>query len=100
MNDINEVIKYMEDYVKCEDMQYSEPMLNYKHLQLILNEIERLNDIINKAIHFINLNQDEKKLTLNYDDLKKLRGILKNDDFYLRLFEEQLEELKGSDKKC
>ncbi len=64
---------------------------NYLSYQL---EIERLNNIIKKAIHFINLNQDEKKLTLNYDDLKKLRGILNNDDYYLTLFEEQLNELK------
>lgn len=57
-------------------------------------EIERLNNIIKKAIHFINLNQDSKKLTLNYDDLKKLRGILNNDEYYLTLFEDQLNELK------
>ncbi len=57
-------------------------------------ENERLNNIIKKAIHFINLNQDSKKLTLNYNDLKKLRGILNNDEYYLTLFEEQLNELK------
>ena len=68
--------------------------------QLMINlkdkdkEIKKLNYVIKKAIHFINLNQDPKKLTLNYDDLKKLRGILNDDEYYLTLFEEQLNELK------
>lgn len=72
-------------------ISYDEAIMSlYKNTK----EIERLNYVIKKAIHFINLNQDPKKLTLNYDDLKKLRGILNNDDYYLRLFEEQLKELK------
>ena len=80
------------DYVGMNGCLYQD--ITREELDLIVNEIERLNNIKKKAIHFINLNQDSKKLTLNYDDLKKLRGILKNDDYYLTIFEEQLKELK------
>lgn len=81
-----------QSFYLCLD---EEERKKYDYENHLLDKIERLNNIINKAIHFINLNQDSKKLTLNYDDLKKLRGILNNDDYYLTLFEEQLKELKG-----
>lgn len=85
---INEILK--SDYdLCCKELKKAT-----KKIEKQDKEIERLNNIIKKAIHFINLNQDEKKLTLNYDDLKKLRGILNNNDYYLTLFEEQLKELK------
>lgn len=67
------------------------------------NEIERLNKehkkTIDMAIHFINLHQDSKTLSLDYFDLKKLRGLLNNDKFYIKLFKDELKELKEEGKK-
>jgi hypothetical protein len=73
-------------------------MANTQELCDTTKEIKKLNKIIDKAIHYINLNQDSKSLCLNYEQLKALRGILRQDEFYLMLFEEQLKELKGSDE--
>ena len=53
-------------------------------------EIEQLKKehkkTIDMAIHFINLHQDSKTLSLDYFDLKKLRGLLNNDKFYIAEF--------------
>ena len=57
-------------------------------------ENDRLNNIRKYAIQFININQHEKTFVLDYYDLKKLRGILNDNDFYIELFKEQLKELK------
>ena len=62
-------------------------------------EIERLNNIINKAIEAINVYQDEKTLSISYQDLKRIRGILQGNEFDLQMFEKYLQELKGSDKQ-
>lgn len=61
-------------------------------------EIERLNNIINKGIEAINVYQNEKTLSIGYQDLKRIRGILRGNEFDLKMFEEYLQELKGSDK--
>ena len=63
-----------------------------------LKEIERLNNIINKGIEAINVYQNEKTLSIGYQDLKRIRGILRGNDFDLKMFEEYLQELKRSDK--
>lgn len=55
--------------------------------------------IIDMAIHFINLHQDSKTLSLDYSDLKKLRGLLNNDKFYIKLFKDELKELKEEGKE-
>ena len=60
------------------------------------NEIERLNNIINKGIEAINVYQNEKTLSIGYQDLKRIRGILRVNEFDLKIFEEYLQELKGS----
>ena len=58
-------------------------------------EIERLNNIINKGIEAINVYQDEKTLSISYQDLKRIRGILRGNEFDLLMFEKYLQELKG-----
>lgn len=60
-------------------------------------EIVRLNNIINKGIEAINVYQNEKTLSIGYQDLKRIRGILRGNEFDLKIFEEYLQELKGSD---
>ena len=62
-------------------------------------EVERLNNIINKGIEAINLYQDEKTLSVGYQDLKRIRGILQGNEFDLQMFEEYLQELKGGNKE-
>ena len=62
-------------------------------------EIERLNNNINKAIEAINVYQNEKTLSIRYQDLNRIRGILRGNEFDLKIFEEYLKELKGSDKE-
>lgn len=65
--------------------------------QELVEEIERLNNIINKGIEAINVYQNEKTLSIGYQDLKRIRGILRGNEFDLKIFEEYLQELKGSD---
>lgn len=65
----------------------------------LLKEIERLNNIINKGIEAINVYQNEKTLSIGYQDLKRIRGILRGNEFDLKIFEEYLQELKGVDKE-
>ena len=65
----------------------------------LINEIERLNNIIKKGIEAINVYQNEKTLSVGYEDLKRIRGILRGNEFDLQMFEEYLQELKGSDKE-
>ena len=60
-------------------------------------ENERLNNIINKGIEAINVYQNEKTLSIGYQDLKRIRGILRGNEFDLKIFEEYLQELKGSE---
>ena len=62
-------------------------------------EIERLNNIINEVIEAINVYQNENTLSVGYEDLKRIRGILRGNEFDLKMFEEYLQELKGSDKE-
>ena len=62
-------------------------------------EIERLNNIINKGIEAINVYQNGETLSIGYEDLKRIRGILQGNEFDLRMFEEYLQELEGVDKE-
>lgn len=107
--DDRSVIYQLEVYKKWYEEQQEEiERLNnkIKEQSLLLIEFQDMeqrlkekDNIIDEAIHYINLNQDSKSLCLNYEQLKALRGILRQDEFYLRLFEEQLKELKGSEKE-
>lgn len=42
--ELNKVLNYMKQYVENKYEHDSEPMLTYKDLQLVLEEIERLNN--------------------------------------------------------
>ena len=105
------------DYIEFEFGNYEDEdygALPYKDFKFFINdysvtfyspqyhkakqELERYKNIIEKAITFINIFQDEKTLTLNYNDLRHLRGILKGNDFDLMILEDKLKELKGDDK--
>ena len=66
-----------------------------EYVEINHKEIERLNNIINKGIEAINVYQDEKTLSIGYQDLKRIRGILRGNEFDLKMFEEYLQELKG-----
>ena len=75
------------------------------NIQDLINErnkqdkrIEDLEERIDKGIEAINVYQDEKTFSIGYDDLKRIRGILKGNEFDLRIFEEYLKELKGKEK--
>ena len=62
-------------------------------------EIERLNNTIKRTIHCINLLQHSKTGHLEYEDIKIVRGILQNDEFYNRLFDNKLKELKEKENE-
>ena len=48
--ELEEVLDYMKKYVKDKDLHYSEPMLNYKDLELVLEYIKNLKGK-NEALH-------------------------------------------------
>ena len=77
-NDLDKVLNYMKRYVENVYEHDSEIMLNWKDIKLVLEEIERLNNIINKGIEYI------ESYMPNYDfdktNLIKLLGILKGSD--------------------
>lgn len=77
-----------KDLEKPYQIQYLENDLKEKD-----KEIERLNNIITKAIEAINVYQNEKTLSVGYQDLKRIRGILRGNKFDLQMFEEYLKEL-------
>lgn len=77
--DLDYVLNYMTKYVKDIYMHDSEPMLNYKDIEIVLKHIYELQAKITKAIEYINVNQNEETLCLNYHQLKKLRDILRGE---------------------
>lgn len=88
--------------VANEDLTRIAKLLNLEEgctIYDIEDKIERLNNIINKGIEAINVYQNEKTLSVGYEDLKRIRGILRGNEFDLRMFEENLQELKGSGKE-
>ena len=65
-----------------------------KNGEILLNRI-------NKGIEAINVYQNKKTLSVGYQDLKRIRGILQGNEFDLQMFEEYLQELKGdSSNEC
>lgn len=88
----------IEMKLKSREQLSMEIITLQQRLMLKDKEIERLNNIINKGIHAINLYQDGKTLSIGYQDLKRIRGILRGNEFDLQMFEEYLQKLKGSDK--
>ena len=66
----------MKRYVENVYEHDSEIMLNWKDIKLVLEEIERLNKRIDKAIEFI-----ERKMEYYYEeDIDNLLDILKGSD--------------------
>lgn len=47
--DLDKILNYMKQYVENKYEHDSEPMLNWKDLKLVLNEIERLHSIIKEV---------------------------------------------------
>lgn len=84
--ELNKVLNYMKQYVENKYEHDSEPMLNWKDLQLVLDEIERLNNIINELENYI----VEETRKQEYIEVQRIY----TDIWY------KLKELKGSDKKC
>ena len=74
--------------------------INFQNIsKKLYKEIERLNNIIRTGIEAINVYQNEKTLSVGYQDLKIIRGILQGNEIYLKMFEEYLQELKRSNKE-
>lgn len=85
------------EYQKTQDMRFTVGYQiideNILDINYMIYEIERLNNIINKGIEAINIYQNEKTLSVGYQDLKRIRGILQGNEFDLQMFEEYLKEL-------
>ena len=97
---IEEAKLYLEHTSKDDfNLEEHQKENRYQAIQVVLKEIERLNNIINKGIEAINVYQNEKTLSIGYQDLKRIRGILRGNEFDLKIFEEYLQELKGSVKE-
>lgn len=85
------------NYIPMEERNKDEMITDLQNEIKIKNkEIERLNNIINMAISAINTYQDSKTLSIGYENLKRIRGILRGNDFDIQMFEEYLKELKES----
>lgn len=92
----NEFLKLSNPEMNIEHFRYvKENKRKIDNLRLVN---KRLNNIINKGIEAINVYQNEKTLSVGYQDLKRIRGILQGNEFDLQMFEKYLQELKGSDK--
>ena len=84
-NDLDKVLNYMKRYVENVYEHDSEIMLNWKDIKLVLEEIERLNNIINELERYINEEYIYDELGMKIFDASKLQ--------------DKLQELKGSDKE-
>lgn len=90
--DLDKVLNYMKQYVENKYEHNSEPMLTWKDLKLVLNEIDRLNNIINeleKWLKFFN----ENGLVIDLEEGKQTTVMPT-----LAILE-KIQELKGSDKE-
>jgi predicted metal-dependent phosphoesterase TrpH len=92
-----EILKQEIDKLVDTNEDINKEFSHYKYENK--KEIERLNNIINKGIEAINVYQNEKTLSVSYQDLKRIRGILQGNEFDLQMFEEYLQELKGDNKE-
>ena len=53
IRDLNYVLDYMNRYIQDKDMQDSEPMLNYRDIELVLRYIQELENRINETAKYI-----------------------------------------------
>jgi len=89
LKEIKDSVNFQREILKAHNME----TLCIDEEQELIEEIERLNNIINKGIEAINVYQNEKTLSVGYQDLKRIRGILQGNEFDLQMFEEYLKEL-------
>ena len=66
-NDLDKVLNYMKRYVENVYEHDSEIMLNWKDLKLVLEEIERLNNIIKEVREYIEERYNGEVLTHTFD---------------------------------
>ena len=81
--ELNKVLNYMKQYVENKYEHDSEPMLTCKDLQLVLEEIERLKNIINEIEKYAGLGE------VNWED--KYQDIMLSSKGLLK----RIKELKG-----
>ena len=79
--ELNKVLNYMKQYVEDKYEHDSEPMLNYKDLQLVLEEIERLHSIIKEVREYMKNTMEVDKeypdyMTLEICEYQELLDIL------------------------
>ena len=90
--DINlETIKeYLQECAENDDYHYEQYQIDIVMHEYIRQKqiIEKLNNIIRTGIEAINVYQNEKTLSVGYQDLKIIRGILQGNEIYLKMFEE------------
>ena len=99
-NDLDKVLNYMKRYVENVYEHDSEIMLNWKDIKLVLEEIERLNNIINELECWLrkNLQIEEKndlQICLNKLEQLKNKKIYGSSKYEVVYFGEAL----GSDKE-
>ena len=76
--DLDKVLNYMKQYVENKYEHDSEPMLNWKDLKLVLDEIERLNNIIKnieKCIDYYAIENDDFSKFYNNEEIEILKII-------------------------
>ena len=66
-NDLDKVLNYMKRYVENVYEHDSEIMLNWKDIKLVLEEIERLNNIIKEVREYIQERYNGEVLTHTFD---------------------------------
>ena len=65
-NDLDKVLNYMKQYVENIYEHDSEPMLTWKDIKLVLEEIERLNNIIKEVREYCN-NDNNFEIMTDFD---------------------------------
>ena len=83
--EIEKILNYMKQYIENKYEHDSEPMLNYKDLQIVLSYIEQLENNRDKAIEYIENHSRfeppyyEMREFNNKANLSELYNILKGD---------------------
>ena len=86
-NDLDKVLNYMKRYVENVYEHDSEIMLNWKDIKLVLEEIERLNNIINELEKYLNEQVDY----MTHHSIERMVAF--------DCCRHRLQELKGSNKE-
>ena len=86
-NDLDKVLNYMKRYVENVYEHDSEIMLNWKDIKLVLEEIERLNNIINELEKYLNEQVDY----MTHHSIERMVAF--------DCCRHKLQELKGSNKE-